>query len=82
MKLQSEVQEAIMRRYFYYQLINIYVTVGLNGFEISDSLLAWLRKPHTFVNLMGKTIPNVSLYFCNLLIVKIFAAVPIGKKSK
>lgn len=76
-KLQSEVQETIMRRYFYYQLINIYVTVGLNGFEIRDSIMEWLRKPHVLVNLLGQTIPTVSLYFCNLVIVKIFVAIPL-----
>ena len=34
MKLESEIQNAIMTRYFYYQLINIYVTVGLNGMQV------------------------------------------------
>ena len=28
MKLESEIQNSINSRYFYYQLINIYVTVG------------------------------------------------------
>ena len=30
-KLESEVQNSIMTRYFYYQLINVYVTVGFSG---------------------------------------------------
>lgn len=28
-KLESEIQNTIMTRYFYYQLVNIYVTIGL-----------------------------------------------------
>ena len=37
MKLESEIQNAIMTRYFYYQLINIYVTVGLNGLQVAHN---------------------------------------------
>jgi hypothetical protein len=77
MKLESEIQNAIMTWYFYYQLVNIYVTVGLGGIDIVDEIQMTLRNPQTFVDLLGGTIPSVSLYFCNLVIVKIFAAVPI-----
>ena len=34
MKLESEIQNSIMTRYFYYQLINVYVTVGFGGSNI------------------------------------------------
>jgi hypothetical protein len=77
MKLESEIQNSIMTRYFYYQLVNIYVIVGLGGINIGDQLLLILRHPQTLVRLLGGTIPAVSLYFCNLVIVKIFTAVPI-----
>ncbi len=77
MKLESEIQNSIMTRYFYYQLVNIYVIVGLGGINIGDQLLLILRNPQTLVRLLGGTIPAVSLYFCNLVIVKIFTAVPI-----
>jgi hypothetical protein len=75
--LESEIQNAVMTRYFYYQLINIYVTIGLDGLNILDQLYSALRDPQTLVNLLGGTIPAVSLYFCDLVIVKVFAAVPI-----
>jgi Calcium-dependent channel, 7TM region, putative phosphate len=77
MKLESEVQNLIMTRYFYFQMINIYVTVGLEGIKFTDQLLMTLRNPQTVVDILGKTVPSLSLYFCNLVIVKIFAAIPI-----
>ena len=33
-KLESEIQATIMTRYFWYQLINVYVTVGFGGVQI------------------------------------------------
>ena len=77
MKLESEIQNSIMTRYFYYQLVNIYVTVGLGGINIGAQLLLILRHPQTLVEILGSTIPSVSLYFTNLVIVKIFTAIPI-----
>lgn len=38
MKLESEVQNSIMTRYFYYQLINVYVTVGFSGTNIWEQV--------------------------------------------
>ena len=66
-----------MTRYFYYQLVNIYVTVGTGGVGIWDQILLILRHPQTLVNVLGKSIPAVSLFFANLIIVKILSAVPI-----
>lgn len=34
--------------------------------------------PKVFTMLLGETIPSLSLYFCCLVIVKIFAALPLG----
>jgi Calcium-dependent channel, 7TM region, putative phosphate len=77
MKLESEIQNSIMNRYFWYQLINVYVTVGLGSRNFAEQLLGFLRNPQSIVDVLGKSVPAVSLYFCNLMIVKIFAAVPI-----
>ena len=77
MKLESEIQNSIMSRYFYYQLINVYVTVGFGGTNIFAQVLAILQNPQNLVDLLGISIPAVSLFFCNLIIVKIFAAVPL-----
>lgn len=77
MKLESEVQNAIMTRYFYYQLVNVYVTVGFGNSRIWDQIVLIVTKPHTLVDIIGRSIPAVSLFFCNLLILKVFSAVPI-----
>lgn len=77
MKLESEIQNSIMMRYFYYQLVNVYVTVGFGGTRIWDQILLILRSPHTLVDIVGRSIPAVSLFFCNLVILKVFSAVPI-----
>lgn len=77
MKLESEIQNSIMTRYFYYQLVNVYVTVGFGGYNLFNQVIAILQNPKIFVDLLGISIPAVSLFFCNLIIVKIFAAVPI-----
>lgn len=77
MKLESEIQNAIMTRYFYYQLVNIFVTIGLGGISMGNQIFNIFRKPQILIDLLGQTIPSVSLYFANLVIVKIFAAIPI-----
>ncbi len=78
MKLESEVQNSIMTRYFYYQLINVFVTVGASGgYGIIDLLIGTWANPQVFVNILGNTIPSLSLYFCTLIIVKIFVNIPL-----
>jgi len=77
MKLESEIQNAIMTRYFYYQLVNVFVTIGLGGISMGNQIFNIFRKPQVLIDLLGQTIPSVSLYFANLIIVKIFAAIPI-----
>lgn len=59
------------------QLINVYVTVGLGSKNFAEQLVGFLRNPQSIVDVLGKSVPAVSLYFCNLMIVKIFAAIPI-----
>lgn len=77
LKLESEIQNSIMTRYFYYQLINIYVTVGFSGSNLWAQLLQTLTKPQTLVDVIGGRMPNVSMFFANLMIVKILTAIPL-----
>jgi hypothetical protein len=76
-KLESEIQNTIMTRYFYYQLVNIYVTIGLGRVQLNSRITYLFMNPQLFVDLLGKTIPSLSLYFTDLLIVKIFTAIPL-----
>ena len=55
MKLESEVQNSIMTRYFYYQLINVYVTVGFSGNNLWSQLITILERPQTFIDVVGGT---------------------------
>lgn len=76
-KLESEIQNTIMTRYFYYQLVNLYVTIGLGRVQLDSKVTYLFLNPQLFIDLLGKTIPSLSLYFADLVIVKTFAAVPL-----
>lgn len=56
MKLESEIQNSIMTRYFYYQLINVYVTVGFSGNNLWSQLISILQRPQTLVDVIGGNI--------------------------
>ena len=77
MKTESEIQNSIMTRYFWYQLINVYVTVGFSGANLWSQIVQVLTKPSTLVDVIGGRVPDVSLFFVNLVIIKIFTAVPL-----
>jgi hypothetical protein len=77
LKLESEIQNSIMTRYFFYQLINVYVTVGFSGSNLWTQLIQILTKPQTLVDVIGGRMPNISLFFTNLMIVKILTAIPL-----
>lgn len=75
MKLESEIQNVIMSRYFYYQLANVFVALGLGS--IASSLHEILSKPASILTILGAALPSFSTYFTNLVIVKTFTAVPL-----
>lgn len=75
LKLESEIQNSIMTRYFYYQLANVYVSVGLGS--IATSIHQIIDSPQSILSILGASLPSVSLYFVNLLIVKTFTALPL-----
>ena len=74
-KLESEIQNSIMTRYFYYQLANVFVSVGLGS--IATSIHQILQNPSSILSILGTSLPTLSVYFTNLLIVKSFTAVPL-----
>ena len=75
LKLESEIQNSIMKRYFYYQLANVFVSVGFGS--IAASLAQFFDQPRSILSILGNNIPAFSIYFANLLIVKGFTTVPI-----
>eukprot|EP01031_Cornospumella_fuschlensis_P031102 gene31102-37587_t len=77
LKRESEIQNSIMTRYFYYQLINIYVTVGFSSNNLWAQLIKVLQQPQTLVEIMGGRVPDVTKFMFNLVIVKVFTAIPL-----
>lgn len=74
LKLESEIQNTIMLRYFYYQLANVYV--ALLG-SLTTAINAIIAHPATITTYLGTNIPSFSVYFTDLIILKTFTAVPI-----
>lgn len=75
LKTESEIQNSIMTRYFYYQLANVYVSVGLGS--VATSLHEILSNPANILSILGSSVPSFSIFFANLVVIKTFTAVPI-----
>jgi hypothetical protein len=75
LKLESEIQNSIMSRYFYYQLANVFVTVGSG--TIFASINQIFSRPDSIASILGENLPQVSIYFANLVIVRTFLGLPI-----
>lgn len=75
LKLESDIQKSIMSRYFYYQLANVYVTICSGTIVGSFTLI--LRRPETIVSILGENLPQVSIYFANLIIVRTLLGLPL-----
>jgi hypothetical protein len=74
-KSKSDAQHSILKRFFYYQLANIYVTVTAGS--ILDSLAEILDHPSNAFALLGTSVPSVVGYFIMFLFTKILAGLPI-----
>jgi len=74
-KSNSDIQESILGRYFYYQLANIYITVTAGS--IWDSLSEIVDDPASILVLLGTSLPTVVGYFISLLITKTLAGLPM-----
>ncbi len=75
LKLQSEIQESILTRYFYYQCVNVFVSLGLGS--ILTNLQVFANNPKVIFNILGVSIPSFSVYFATFIIVKALTAVPL-----
>jgi hypothetical protein len=75
LKLESEIQNSIMTRYFYYQLANVFVAVGLGS--IANSIHQILESPSSILSILGNSVPSFSIYFANLIITRAFTGIPI-----
>lgn len=74
-KTVSDVQASMLGRYFYYQIINIYITVTAGS--LWQSLSDILDHPSNLLELLGQSLPSMVGYFVALLVTKILAGLPI-----
>ncbi|CAM9281248.1 unnamed protein product, partial [Ectocarpus fasciculatus] len=75
LKTESEIQNSIMVRYFYYQLANVFVSVGSG--TIFNSLNEIIKSPERLAAILGENLPQVSIYFANLVITRSLLGLPI-----
>lgn len=69
-KLRSDVQLSVLQRNFFLQIINLWVTVVTGPVWIALELI--IRHPAKFFKFIGKTLPVVSVYFVELIVIKTF----------
>jgi hypothetical protein len=75
LKMESEIQNSVMTRYFYYQLANVFVAVGLGS--IATSIHQILEYPSSILSILGNSVPSFSIYFANLIITRTFTGLII-----
>lgn len=74
-KTFSDIQGSLMRRYFYYQLANIYISVTAGS--LWRSLADIIDRPSNVLRLLGQSLPTMVGYFVALLVTKILAGLPM-----
>jgi hypothetical protein len=84
-KTLSDVQNSMLGRYFYFQVLNLYISVSAGS--LWKSLAEILDRPSSLFSLLGESLPFMVGYFVALLVTKILAGLPmvflrIGALSK
>ncbi len=74
-KTKSDIQRSILRRFFYYQLANIYVSITAGS--ILENLQDIIETPTSILFLLSDSLPTVVGYFISLIITKILAGLPL-----
>ena len=71
----SDVQRSMLGRYFFYQIVNIYISVTAGS--LWRSLAEIIDHPSSLFELLGESLPSMVGYFIALLITKILAGLPL-----
>ena len=74
-KTKSDIQRSVLRRFFYYQMANIFITVTAGS--ILENLGEILNQPSSIMFTLAKNIPTVVGYFISLIVTKTLAGLPI-----
>lgn len=74
-KTMSDVQNSMLGRYFYFQVLNLYISVSAGS--LWKSLAEILDRPSSLLTLLGESLPFMVGYFVALLVTKILAGLPM-----
>ena len=73
-KRLSDVQDSMLGRYFYFQCLNLYISVTAGG--VWKSLSDIIDHPTSILILLGESLPFMVGYFVSLLVTKILVGLP------
>lgn len=74
-KLLSDVQNSMLGRYFYFQCLNLYISVTAGG--VWKSLSDIIDHPTSILILLGESLPFMVGYFVSLLVTKVLVGLPM-----
>ena len=73
-KRYSDVQNSMLGRYFYFQVLNLYISVTAGG--VWKSLADIIDHPTNILSLLGESMPFMVGYFVSLLVTKVLVGLP------
>lgn len=73
-KRLSDVQKSMLGRYFYFQVLSLYISVTAGG--VWKSLADIIDRPTNILILLGESMPFMVGYFVSLLVTKILVGLP------
>uniref|UniRef100_A0A7S4AB76 CSC1/OSCA1-like cytosolic domain-containing protein n=1 Tax=Pseudo-nitzschia australis TaxID=44445 RepID=A0A7S4AB76_9STRA len=73
-KRLSDVQNSMLGRYFYFQVLNLYVSVTAG--TVWKSLADIIDHPTSILSLLGESMPFMVGYFVSLLVTKVLVGLP------
>jgi len=73
-KRLSDVQDSMLGRYFYFQVLNVYISVTAGG--VWKSLADIIDHPTSILGLLGESMPFMVGYFVSLLVTKLLVGLP------
>ncbi|CAN0286874.1 unnamed protein product, partial [Ectocarpus sp. 8 AP-2014] len=69
---ESRNQQAVLSRYFYFQIINVFLVTTVAN-SILDTISEIVEEPTKTFTLLGEALPKVAGFFCEYIILKMFA---------
>ncbi|CAN0143612.1 unnamed protein product, partial [Ectocarpus fasciculatus] len=69
---ESRNQQATLSRYFYFQIINVFLVTTVAN-SILDTISEIVEEPTKTFTLLGEALPKVAGFFCEYIILKMFA---------